>query len=933
MDHRDRAAMRLSRFAQLRLAAIAVACAAIGVSAPPAWAATTTTRAWRVPGVESSYTTTSGMPSVLLPAGDRFVYLAEASDGALLLWASDGSETGTQVLRELCHRCDLKASASTGTVVFLIVSAGANEPRFWRSDGTSGGTYPLPSSFTGDGSTLYAGSDSAYVLACGSECSLTMTDGTVAGTRQWAGAAFGLPTLFHLQSFVVWNDEAYLLTRDPPAPAKLWRLSARTGRVDRVQDIPGAQCLKAVPSLDRLVIDVLPVDNGGDLWVSDGTTAGTSKLRHFQGLGGCGYVDLGGRAWFLAYDGGGREQIWSTDGTAAGTVRATDLSNASPSTPFAMLGSRFLFFASEGHNNEWRLWTTDGRPEGAQPITDCPGGCLTAAGASAALGDRVAFIGSRANEPPALWITDGTGPGTLKLHEFLRTQYNVTWLTVRGDRWYLSAPKMGEHGYWEGGSDLWASDGTPGGTVAVASIDDVYEARRFESMLVAFEGRVYFPGCVGADCGLLATAGGIAETVRNATVEPDTLLTDVLGRAGRHVLLLDDEGIFWLAGAGGVVALPESLTGAFSTCNAWDLEATATRNRTFVVSSYRCTVSWADNFWSTDGTVAGTRAVALQDSTVATTAPWGRGNNVLYVSVGEEGGGASLGISDGTPRGTKRIAALPAGSYPDGLLTRDGVALFVLYGDSGQQLWSSDGTRSGTRALSSPYYDIGAPVLLGNRAYALALRAYGEARLLLVVDLARLTVEELDLGPLGIDNAGGLIAAAGRLWLAGRAADDAAWSLWVSDGTVPGTRRLPVALLSVAPWALPDLPLITALGGTAYFTSFDPAHGQELWRSDGTEAGTTLVTDLAPGIASGAPQSNVVAWKGRLYFAADDGAHGAELWSSDGTAAGTRLELELGAGAAGSSPAGLTVAGDKLFFLASDGVTGRQVWVMDRTTP
>src|SRR4029079_1277256 len=127
------------------------------------------------------------------------------------------------------------------------------------------------------------------------------------------------------------------------------------------------------------------------------------------------------------------------------------------------------------------------------------------------------------------------------------------------------------------------------------------------------------------------------------------------------------------------------------TCNAVSVEATAARSRTFVVSSYRCTASWADNFWSTDGTLAGTRAVALQDSTVATTAPWGKGNNVLYVSVDEEGS-ASVGISDGTPRGTKRIVELPPGSYPSELLTHDGVALFVLSTNTGGQLWSTDGT-------------------------------------------------------------------------------------------------------------------------------------------------------------------------------------------------------------------------------------------------
>jgi ELWxxDGT repeat protein len=123
-------------------------------------------------------------------------------------------------------------------------------------------------------------------------------------------------------------------------------------------------------------------------------------------------------------------------------------------------------------------------------------------------------------------------------------------------------------------------------------------------------------------------------------------------------------------------------------------------------------------------------------------------------------------------------------------------------------------------------------------------------------------------------------------------------------------------------------PLLTALDDVVYFGGTDGVHGRELWRSDGTVAGTALVADLAPGLASGAPQSNLVAWDGRLYFAAD-GVHGQELWSSDGTAAGTRLEIDLAAGAAGSSPTDLTLVDDRLFFIADDGVSGWQLWVMD----
>ena len=39
---------------------------------------------------------------------------------------------------------------------------------------------------------------------------------------------------------------------------------------------------------------------------------------------------------------------------------------------------------------------------------------------------------------------------------------------------------------------------------------------------------------------------------------------------------------------------------------------------------------------------------------------------------------------------------------------------------------------------------------------------------------------------------------------------------------------------------------ITVAGSVAYFAATDAAHGEELWRTDGTAAGTKLVKDIRP---------------------------------------------------------------------------------------
>src|SRR4051812_37805880 len=74
-----------------------------------------------------------------------------------------------------------------------------------------------------------------------------------------------------------------------------------------------------------------------------------------------------------------------------------------------------------------------------------------------------------------------------------------------------------------------------------------------------------------------------------------------------------------------------------------------------------------------------------------------------------------------------------------------------------------------------------------------------------------------------------------------------------------------------------NVPEVVAIGSTAYFTADDGVHGTEMWRSDGTAAGTTMVKDVDPGFSSSSPR-NLTNVNGTLYFSASDEAHGNELW-------------------------------------------------------
>ncbi len=152
------------------------------------------------------------------------------------------------------------------------------------------------------------------------------------------------------------------------------------------------------------------------------------------------------------------------------------------------------------------------------------------------------------------------------------------------------------------------------------------------------------------------------------------------------------------------------------------------------------------------------------------------------------------------------------------------------------------------------------------------------------------------------------------------------YELWKSDGSAAGT----VMVKDIRPGSGDSSPeFFTLINGTLYFRAFGP-NGLEIWKSDGTETGTVQVKDIRSGTSGSVPFA-LINVNNTLFFSADDGSSGRELWMSDGTDAGTVMVKDINPGSSGSGTTEITNVNGTLFFNANDGSNGNELWKSDGT--
>ncbi|MBA4105895.1 MAG: hypothetical protein C0485_09065 [Pirellula sp.] len=291
---------------------------------------------------------------------------------------------------------------------------------------------------------------------------------------------------------------------------------------------------------------------------------------------------------------------------------------------------------------------------------------------------------------------------------------------------------------------------------------------------------------------------------------------------------------------------------------------------------------------------------------------------VTYFVANNGVNGRELWKTDGTPQGTSMLVDVNVGagsSNPTNLVNINGVLYFAANdGTNGNELWRTDGTVDGTQMVRD----------LFTGTYSVNYQNFPNSS-----------------NPTQLTNVGGKLFFTARNGVAGV-------ELWTSDGTSAGTTLVKNIYADSGSTPSSSSPTqLTNYNGALYFVADDGVNGRELWKSNGTEAGTVMVKDINSGTYQYTPTGGGSAQtrpnsahpgllrvlNGQLFFVANDGAHGAELWKSDGTEAGTTLVKDIRAGSTGAfnSSSLMVVANGSLMFSANDGVVGDELWKSDGT--
>lgn len=694
--------------------------------------------------------------------------------------------------------------------------------------------------------------------------------------------------------FAAINNKAFFTANRSGFGRELWATDGTASGTILLKDLTtgtSSSNIQAMTAFGDQLYFIVTGTSTGKLWRTDGTAAGTTVVwSSVSTPSNAGTLAVNGNQLiFIGSDAtsGNELRAVQPDGSVQLVAHIRPGSASSSPTQLTAAGNRVYFtVTTTSSGNE--LWTSDGTTAGTYQVID-----LVAPGSSTprilAAGDgRVFFIQTEGNSSQFVmpfYTSMGTAESTVRLPFDFSFFPSSNHAVVRNGSLYFS------YGDTSTSREPWFSNGTAAGTYRLADIVPG-SAGSFPSQFQKMNDRVYFKAPLDGNDVWWVTDGTVAGTQPDTNVYPPGSPT-VLG--GSVVFAASQLG----AGLEPAVWNPiDQTTTLLADINQGSLVIDVNK---FIRAGQYAYFGAHGGLWRTDGSAAGTFALPSGYYGGSAIGPDGK---FYYAS------GASVWMTDGTTAGTQMLAEFTDQVFSLGLAGNKVVAVVGL---DHRYIYAVSAIAPSTPTLLAD---------MGNGIRSTTVTAAPGGRVIVAVkniDNARSwTSDGTVVGTKMLENMEG---ESGGLLLPIGTTDTATYfisrdsigpvGIYRTDGTEAGSYELPLSLVN------------SLTGATIYNNQLIVIANNHLYKSDGTVAGTVSYANL-PGpmglINLGIARAAVM--DGLLYFLSADGVSpDTGLWRTDGTAAGTALVTSLpNTSTVTTVPKVIRVANHRLYIDGAGGV-------------
>ena len=708
------------------------------------------------------------------------------------------------------------------------------------------------------------------------------------GSGMWIDS---LPDNSYPLNFTEYRGEVYFVLQEEEKGHVLWKENGEKATFFHASDPTESLISQLLPYKDHLYFTAKTREEGWTIWRTDGSPEGTELwMDLLPGSDTDAFIVLyryKEALLFTASDPEHGVELWKTDGTRENTFSFTRYySSGSDRISGVVPTDDYIYFTGRSEDQGLELWKSDATIEGTKLIRDInagpahtffgPRGYLTEQG-------LLLFVARDSTHGAELWATNGLPSATNLLSDIYPggEDSDIDNLVNFNGRTYFMADDL-EHGL-----ELWRTDGTTEGTELVANLTEGETQGRIMKMTKISESKAIFTG--------EGEISGKEPWVTDGSEEGTFLLADIrkgkLGSDPFEYIIFDGNAFF----------------GA-------ELNI---RDRPL----YR-----------SDGSKEGT--VPLGDIEVLQfIKPF---NQHLYFTLSSSSDvGSELWRIDGSAESLELVKDIYEGrfgSMPGLLHSAIFKERFYFPADdglNGVELWSTDGTAEGTEMLRDIYdeerggiaFNIGNLTPLGEQMVFTA-RTVDHGSEPWVTDGTRFNTRLLaDIREGGLSSSSqNFVAYKNRVYFTANDGDER--GIYATDGD----HRNGVELIApYSQWGLKDVHQLRVHNGFLYFYGTTEENGRELWRSDGTVDGTSIIKDINPGPANGSP-SYLLFDQENLIFSVTHPDYGKEMWMTDGTDEGTQLFLDLNPGVGSGNPSNLIRLDSVFIFSGTDGITGNELF-------